>query len=394
MNSTPRILVLAPRSPLPQSSGTQIREYKLLEALSDRADVTLVTLLQSGEGADRLEELEQVATVRPVPHDRSKLRTVTVYPLSSDPYRAVKFNTSEFESEVTSTLREETFDLIWANFLNTVELLPSETTVPVVLDEHNADVRYWNSFRTGNLVERMFARTNIGRIRRFRERVRDRIDGVVSVSEDDAEEARGWAEAPVWVLPNGVDTEQFSPEMPADETEKEILFVGSLDVRMNEEAVEWFLDEAWPSIHRRDPNSTFRIVGRNPTARIERRRSDPGVELVGDVPSVVPYYESASVVVAPLAFGGGTKLKVLEAMSMARPLVTTPTGTTGIDSVGDSVVLCDRGEGFADAVVSLLDDPESRRLIGNKARSFVEGRFSWSAVTGETLDEVFSRYVE
>jgi glycosyltransferase involved in cell wall biosynthesis len=390
MSAAPRVLVITPRCPLPLASGTQIREYHVLQALADRAEVTLLTLIQSGEGADRIEELEDWLTVRTVEHTRSKPRTLAAFPLSGDPYRATKFNTDAFRSAVQETLEGGSFDLVWANFLNTVDLLPGDIEAEVILDEHNADVRYWESFLDGGRVERTFARLNIRRIERFRERIGDRVDGVVSVSEADATEARGWAGEPVWVMPNGVDTGTFSPETDPSETDEQVLFVGSLDVRMNQEAIEWFVRSAWPSIRDAVPDATFRIVGRNPTTQIERLAEAEGVELVGEVPSVVPYYDEASVVVAPLQYGGGTKLKVLEAMAMARPLVTTPTGASGIPIEEEHAHVREREEGFADSVVSLLENPDDRDAIGRRAMMFVKKQFSWGAVTGETVSRILN----
>jgi len=394
MSSTPRVLVVAPRCPLPLASGTQIREYHVLRALADRADVTLLTLVQSGEGADRVDELADWLTVRTVEHTRSKPRTLAAFPFSGDPYRATKFNTDAVRSAVHETLQEASFDLVWANFLNTVGLLPADVEPDVILDEHNADVRYWESFLDGGRIERTFARVNIRRIERFRDRVGGRIDGVVSVSEADATEARDWAGEPVWVMPNGVDTDTFSPETDPGETDEQVLFVGSLDVRMNQEAIEWFVESAWPSVREAVPDATFRIVGRNPTTRIERLAEAEGVELVGGVPSVVPYYDEASVVVAPLRFGGGTKLKILEAMSMARPLVTTPTGATGIPIEAEHASVRERDGGFSDAVSSLLQHPSERAKTGAQARAFVKEQFDWESVTESTIEGVLNSYAD
>lgn len=392
VSSKPNVLVIAPRCPLPLTSGTQIREYHVLRALADQAGVTLVTLIQSGEGADRVDELADWLTLRTVEHTRSKPRTLAAFPFSSDPYRVTKFNTDAFRSAIHETLEQESFDLVWANFLNTVGLLPADIGPDVILDEHNADGRYWESFLDGGPIERTFARVNIRRIKRFRKRVDDQVDGIVSVSEGDAKEARSWAGEPVWVMPNGVDTETFRPKTDPSETDKQVLFVGSLDVRMNKEAIEWFVQSSWPSVREAVPDATFQIVGRNPTKQIERLAEVDGVKLVGEVPAVEPYYDEASVVVAPFQYGGGTKLKVLEAMAMARPLVTTPTGANGIPINEEHAYVRERNQGFSNAVVSLLQEPAKRTSTGKRARAFVEKEFAWDVVTRSTVKEIISFY--
>jgi glycosyltransferase involved in cell wall biosynthesis len=382
-------LVVTPRCPLPLASGTQIREYHVLKSLANHADITLLTLIQSGEGRDRLDELTWIESIHTVPHTRSKLSTITRFPLSGEPYRSTKFNTDSFENRVQSLLQQDSFDMVWVNFLNCVDLLPERVDCPVVLDEHNADIRYWETYLDGGLGEQLFARLNIRRIVQFRDRVTDRIDGVVSVSEADAEEAKSWAGNPVWVMPNGVSTQKFDTDSTAADTSPTVLFVGSLDVRMNQEAVEWFAQSAWPSIRQKHPDARFRIVGRNPTRRVERLDNIAGVELVGEVPSVVPHYESAAVVVTPLRFGGGTKIKVLEALSAGRPLVATPESLTGIPlEDGEHAKVRDRAE-FAEAVGSFLDSPRERVAFGTRGQSLARAQFDWETVSAQTVSTVF-----
>lgn len=389
MSARPEVLVLAPRFPLPLTSGTQIREYHLIEALAERFDVTLVSLVQDGEGCEHVTDLETLADVHTVAHSRSKLETLLRFGLSRKPYRICKFTTSAFRRQVRNQLDDSSFDLVWANFLNTAAAVPADISCPVVLDEHNSDVRYWESFLNGSLPERAIARLNIRRLRRLRRTLADRIDGVASVSEADAADARKWAGEPVWTVPNGVDTEKFAPTTSAADTDKRVVFVGSLDVRMNEEAVEWFVESAWPAIRTHHPDATFAVVGRNPTDRVHESTDAPGVELVGEVPAVVPYYDSAAVTVAPFQFGGGTKLKLLEALAMARPMVTTPVGATGIPLLdGEHAWVRERDESFADAVVELLNAPDTRAALGERARSFIQQEFAWDAITEDSVERI------
>lgn len=389
MSNTRKVLVLAPRFPLPLTSGTQIREYHVLKALSERFDVTLVSLVQDGEGSEYVDDIEELAEVHTVAHSRSKLEAIIRFTLSRMPYRVCKFTTPSFRRQVHEQLDEASFDLVWANFLNTVAAVPEDIPCPVILDEHNSDVRYWESFLDGSLPERTIARLNIRRLRRLRRTLTDRFTGVVSVSEADATEARDWAGNPVWTMPNGVDTEKFAPTTSAADTDESVVFVGSLDVRMNEEAVEWFVETAWPRIRTDHPNATFVVVGRNPTEKVREVTNAPGVKLVGEVSSVVPYYDRAAVTVAPFQFGGGTKLKVLEALAMARPLVTTAVGATGIPvSDGEDALIRERDESFAEAVAELLNAPEKRADLGGCARSFIEQEFAWDAITAGGLDQV------
>lgn len=389
MTDRPRILVVSPRFPLPLESGTQLRVYHSLRVLAARFDVTLVSLVQDGEGADRVDDIEALGVdVRTVSHTRTKLETLLRYPTSRLPYRVTRFATSSFRSAVERCLKDRSFDAVWVHFLGTLATVPS-CSCEVILDEHNADMAYWESFRSGSVPERLFAVMNQRRLYRFQRRHRDRLDAVLSVSEPDAEATRTWAECPVHVVPNGVDIDEFTPVTSASDAGATAVFVGSLDVRMNVEAISWFVNTAWPSIRTAHPEATFRIVGRSPSDRVLALDEVAGVDVVGRVPDVRPYYDEAGVVVTPFQFGGGTKLKLLEAMSMERGIVTTPVGSTGI-AVEDGVhaLVRERGDGFTDAVEALFADPERRSRLGANGRTLVESNYAWDTIMTEAIEQV------
>jgi glycosyltransferase involved in cell wall biosynthesis len=256
------------------------------------------------------------------------------------------------------------------------------SSTPLVLDQHNEAIKYWDSFRRGNAIERLVARLNQARLRRLQKRVMSIIDTVLSVSESDAEATREWADCPVQVVPNGIDTDQFTASKPASEVKKRVAFVGSLNVRMNEEALIWFVDQSWPSVRDCHPEATFSIIGRSPSTRVRKLDNHPGVEVVGPVPEVVPYYERSAV-------GGGTKLKILEALSMERGLVTTQMGATGIDiEDGRHALVRDRDGTFAEAVSCLLENPAERSQLGGNGRELVREQYDWDRIMSKALNRV------
>lgn len=390
-------LVLAPRFPLPKRSGTQIREYHALETLANRFDVTLVSLVQDDEAFDHVADLEALGiTVELVRHDRSRREALARFCTSMDSYRVCRFVTPEFRRRVREVLETWSFDLVWVNFATTVPVLPQSVSAPLVVDEHNEDVRYWESFLDGDVPTQLFARTNIWKLRRFRRRLTERADGFLAVSAEDADRTREWtSEAPVWTVPNGVDVEEFASDRPADATNEVVRFVGSLDVRMNTDALTWFVGEVWPAVRDTCSEATFEVVGRNPTPEVRQLEATPGVRVRGEVDDVVPWYESAALTVAPFRFGGGSKLKVLESLSMRRPVVSTPTGTVGLDVGEDSgVVVREDAASFADAVVELLSRPQRRTRLGDAGREFVTDRYAWDELMAEGIDAVTAELLD
>jgi len=304
-----------------------------------------------------------------------------------------KFENDELKRRTAEITDARDFDFVWVHFLTTVALLPSELPTPVIVDQHNADVDYWETFRDGTLPERVFAVVNQRRLRRLREPLRSRIDAILSVSEPDARTTRQWADdTEVWVVPNGVDVSKFSPGSQSEP--REVVFIGSLDRRRNEEAIRWFAESSLPGIQENYPDTEFRIVGRNPTRKVRDLDERAGVTVVGEVPDVVPHYERATVVVAPFVLGGGTKLKVLEALAMEKPLVTTPKGAAGIDIVdGKHALIRDRASSFGSAIGELFESPEKQRRLGSEGRTLVRERYSWSRILSDALRKIDDRFL-
>jgi glycosyltransferase involved in cell wall biosynthesis len=384
------VLVITPEFPWPLNSGSKIRVYHSIRALASRFETTVVSITETDQTSGAEAPIQELgAAVETIETERSSAAAVGRSLLWQTPYRAAKFGSEEFTSTVHQVLEAGDFDLVWAHFLESARALPESPTPTVVLDQHNAERTYWQSFSDGALPIRLYARLNVRFLEQFQRVYRDRIDVVVSVDETDANEALSWAQAPVVVIPNGVDVETFSPTTIPSACNQTVLFVGSLNVRMNEEALSWFVSNAWPEVRDQVPNATFQIVGRNPTKRVNDLSRKPGVEVVGTVDDVVPYYDHASVFVAPFAFGGGTKLKVLEALSMERQLIATPVGVKGINVAdGEHGLIREREQGFSTAVSESLREPDNQ--LGASGRALVTAEYSWDRVYRDGIRRVLT----
>jgi glycosyltransferase involved in cell wall biosynthesis len=193
------------------------------------------------------------------------------------------------------------------------------------------------------------------------------------------------------IVPNGVDTELFRPGVvPAMQLGVQaMVFTGKMDFRPNVDAMLWFAQSVLPLIRERSPSAHLYVVGKNPHARLAALRANPGVTLTGYVEDVRPYVRGAAVYVVPLLTGGGTRLKVLEAMAMAKALVTTALGCEGIDAEpGRDLVVADNPGAFAEQVLALFSDEARAARLGQAARDFVVAHFDWRSVTRQ-LDVVY-----
>jgi polysaccharide biosynthesis protein PslH len=225
---------------------------------------------------------------------------------------------------------------------------------------------------------------------------------VIAVSENDRSLMTRWVDGDrVTVVPTGVDLAHYRPDPAACDANASaplITFVGAMDWEPNVDGVEYFCSEVWPAIKAEVPQARFRIVGRNPDRRVQKWASnsindDGSIEVTGRVPSIVEHLRQSAIVIVPLRIGGGTRLKIYEAMATAKAVVSTTVGAEGLDvHNGRDIILADDPRSFAQAVIMLLRDPELRRRY-EKAAVETAARYDWPAI-GERFSEVLQSVAE
>jgi glycosyltransferase involved in cell wall biosynthesis len=223
---------------------------------------------------------------------------------------------------------------------------------------------------------------------------------VIAVSENDRSLMTQWVDGDrVTVVPTGVDLAEYRPDPANPNSDSNasaplITFVGAMDWEPNVDGVEYFCAEVWPAIKAEVPQARFRIVGRNPGRRVRKCASlDASIEVTGRVPSVVEHLRQSAVVIVPLRIGGGTRLKIYEAMAAGKAVVSTTVGAEGLDvHHGRDIMLADDARSFAQAVIALLRDPEMRRRYQTAAAE-TAARYDWPAI-GERFAEVLQSVAE
>ena len=213
-----------------------------------------------------------------------------------------------------------------------------------------------------------------------------RFQHIIAVSENDREIMLNLSpNCPITVVPTGVDTEQYKVEPSAPGIPPLVVFTGSMDWEPNIDAMEYFCNEIWPLVLADYPDAGFQIVGRNPNARV-RRLASASVEVTGTVPSVINHLRSATVVIVPLRAGGGTRLKIFEAMALGKAIVSTSIGAEGLDVTnGRDLLIADNARLFADSIIRLLRDPELRRGY-EQAAAALAARYDWSQIARRFAD--------
>jgi len=193
-----------------------------------------------------------------------------------------------------------------------------------------------------------------------------------------------------FVIPNGVETTRYQPlpPPPEDMQRPAVLFTGKMDFRPNVDAVLWFGRQVWPLVHREYPEARFYVVGKRPHPRLEELSHDPTVAITGYVPDVRPYMAGATVFVVPMRIGGGSRLKLLEAMAAGLPIVATSMGAEGVDVTdGEHLLLADEAEAYAQAVCALLSDKDRRQALGQRAQQRA-ATWDWAYIAPR-LDDVY-----
>jgi glycosyltransferase involved in cell wall biosynthesis len=218
-----------------------------------------------------------------------------------------------------------------------------------------------------------------------------RFDRVLAVSDVDRDTLQRLypreLAAPVSVIPTGVDTTYFAPAAEAPQYARRIVFTGSMDWLPNADGVLYFCREVLPLIRAAEPDVTFTIVGRSPTPEVRRLAEDRGIEVTGRVEDVRPYLAKSAVYVVPLRIGGGTRLKIFEAMGMGKAVVSTTIGAEGLPVTNDAdIVIADEPATFAAAIVRMIRDDAARTRLEDAARRLVVERYDWSAVAQDFED--------
>jgi polysaccharide biosynthesis protein PslH len=381
----------------PLNSGGRIRTFEMLRAIRRRHEVTYLALDDGTVTAEALEHAKEYATrVELVPQHRPAKGTPAFFAAllrnlwSSSPYVIDRYRSPAMAERIRHWCAQD-IDLAICDFVFPAPAFPAEARVPRILFQHNVEARIWaRHAKVGKtplhrgyfgLQHRRMQRTEAALCRRF--------DGVIAVSDSDADEFRSaYRLARVESVPTGVNTEFFRQTPAAARERGHILFLGAMDWMPNIDGVEWFVREVLPLVRRDIPDARLTIVGRDPVAPI-RALHDPavGVEVTGTVADVRPYLERASAFVVPLRVGGGTRLKLFEGLATGIPTVSTTIGAEGLPlEDGVHLRIADAPDAMASAVSALLRDPAGAARMGDAAAHFVRGNFGWDGVARQFID--------
>lgn len=402
-----RTLFISDTVPYPPNNGKRQRIYHLLKGVARKSEVTLVARTSSAQNECELAKAECLRDFcREVhllaPPDSQRPCDISNSAPTTSRWRRSAFNhlhplkpallrssQSSIGTEFVRRLCAETFDLIWAETLISMAVLPSHLRCRIVLDlddiqhrklAHKLRMASWDKFLPVHALEFL-------KLRRVERNLWKLPYELLVCSEGDKRFLN--ANDRVRVVPNGVDLPAESPRRDRAANHPTIVFIGTMSYEPNQDAAKFFLKAIFPLIRAELPNSRFLIVGHEPTKEIQALNSVDGVTVTGSVPSVESYLRQAAVVVVPIRFGGGTRIKILEAMAHRKAIISTTVGAEGIDvQHGKHLLLADEPSAFAQACLLCLREAVVREQIANEGYSLVRRHYTWDRIERQVAEIV------
>lgn len=414
---TRRLLFLTPQVPYPPHQGTTIRNYNLLANLAGDYEIHLLSFQHSADNPPDNSPLPHYCAVTeavPAPAPRSLLSRAVKTLASPAPDMGLRLASRTFQARLGMLLERYRYDVVQ---IEGIEMAPyglwlvqhplwrnaqqkdNLPTIPIgrprlVFDDHNAEYvlqqRAWETDRRklGRLHAAAYSLVQWDKLRRYERQICQHSDRVIAVSEADRNALlRLDPTLNITVIPNGVDLDYYAvysrerDSQAPDYGPNALVFTGKMDFRPNVDAVTWFARDILPLVRQQVADARFVIVGKEPHPRVQELAELDGVTVTGFVPDIRAHIAAAAVYVVPLRMGGGTRLKVLEAMAMRSALVSTRLGCEGFPLTDDRETLfADDAETFARSVIALLRDPARRARLGEASRQFVEAHYGWQAI--------------
>jgi sugar transferase (PEP-CTERM/EpsH1 system associated) len=386
-----RLLQVAPRMPWPLDTGAKLRNYHLARALAGNVSVTLAAFGDDTSN-ERLAEVYQRLVTVPRSEDYS-VGNMLRGAIGRTPLPLLNYTTTEMAGALEQLLAEDRFDVIQVESIHLMNYLPllrgARNRPLIVCDWHNveSDVMRQYAERERNVARRTYARRTAGLMSEAEERALKEFDAHIAVSEVDRERLQSVnSEATIFVIENGVDAKHYATQESA--IRNRIVFVGSMDYHANIEGATNFARAVWPMIQQKQPSLRFTIVGRNPPSEITELSSIAGIEVTGSVDDVRRYYREALAAVVPLKVGGGSRLKILEAMAAGVPVVSTKLGAEGLDvSDGENILLAESSAQLANGIFRLIETADLRARLIAGGHVLVRARYDWSMVGAKLLDQ-------
>jgi glycosyltransferase involved in cell wall biosynthesis len=384
------ILFLSTENPYPPDGGHHLRTFNVLKILADRHKIYFVGFTQDERGLKYVAEIKKfcetvdIYKVSKTGYNKDFLLLACKNMFSKYPLIAQRYFVKQARKRIEEILVNRSVNLVHMDMLALGLYRGDLKDAPAILTNHNVEslrlYRWAESEK--NLLTKSFIFYQYLKLRAFEQKSCPEFDRCVVVSEHDRNYLKNLCGMDNFVvIPNGVDIHYFKPK-PGEVKRNHLVWVGGMTGPYNSDAVDFFLEKVWPAIKYGAPEATIDFAGGGPTQKLRNKAlEEDSIKVLGYVSDIRPIVQRASVFVAPIRIGSGTKIKLLNAMAQAKAVVATTIAAEGIDvSPGQNILIADEPEAFAEKVLYLLRNEEIARKMGEEARELIERKYSWDLI--------------
>lgn len=381
-----KILMVSSFLPYPLLSGGNVRLYNLLKYLSKNNDITLICEKRAHQTQSDIEKVNQLVS-KVITVKRRKqwtLSNILKSLFSTKAFLIVGHTSKEMKNAIKNELESTNYDLIHIETSYVYQNLP-KTTLPKFLTEHNIEYLIYKRYADKkNFIIRPFLYWDVLKLKKNEENFWRDADKVAVVSEKDREVV---GEKNSVVIPNGADLEKFRAKKTVDEKIKKLLFMGDFVYIQNQDSAVWLINNFWPRFTKNFPKATLWIVGKRIPDKIKKLKKEGIMFDENAPPEAEKILERSDIMLAPIRVGGGTNLKILEAMASGTPVITTPIGNEGIQAELDKeILIADTAEQFVEKAGIMFSDNDKYDYISKNSRIFIEKNYNWEKIAHKLED--------
>ena len=393
-----KILFLSTENPYPPDGGHHLRTFNVLKILARRHQIYFVGFAQDKREFNYIPEIKRfcetvdIYEVSKTGYNKSFMLLACKNVFSKYPLIARRYFIQEARERIEQLFDQYSIDLVHMDMLALGLYKEILKDTPVILTNHNVEslrIYRWMQIEKNPFLK-SFLFYQYLKLRAFEQRICPEFNRCIVVSEYDKNYLKGLCGNDNFVvIPNGVDTCYFKPE-PAEVKSGRLVWVGGMTGPYNSDAVDFFIQKIWSLVKDKVPVATIDFAGGGPTQTLRNKASeDKSVQVLGFVPDIRPIVQRASVFIAPIRVGSGTKIKVLNAMAQGKAVVATTIAAEGIDvTPEENILIANDPKEFAEKIIFLLSHEHLAREMGTRARELIEKKFSWDVIS----DDIYRTY--
>jgi len=381
-----KVLVIDEWIPWPLESGKKIRTFNLISRLAKKHEIIYLSYVSLPEEYDKVKIMEMNGIrVLPVVDKRTVKWTPMFYVevlrnfISQDPFSSQYHIRKEYIEQLQSFLEQEKPDLVHCEWTNYAPYLRYVHNIPCVISSHNVESDIWRRLgQSGsNTIKRIIGNNQAKKIERLERYWYPKVEQCIAVSPEDKKTIESYG-AKVALVDNGVDLEYYSKSSMEIDVNS-IVFTASFDTFSNQDGAEYFVQRIYPIIKENRPNIDIWLVGKDPTDKIRSfSRQNPHIHVTGTVEDVRQYIARSILCVVPLRIGGGSRLKILEALAMKKAVISTTIGAEGLKIThGKNILLADTPDVFAQSVLDCLEQDSLRNSLAEEGYELVAKNYDW-----------------